>query len=105
MNAHTPGNDLITVQHTNTEENTMNNANNNSTLNFIKDLGETLAYVGQHAFDWIMQASWKKLLLVSLLTIFTGGLIHLSSLANTAVFGAILVKLFVNKDKQTSSQV
>ncbi|MFZ6757740.1 hypothetical protein ACO0K9_11070 [Undibacterium sp. Ji50W] len=83
----------------------MNNAHSNPTMDFIKNLGETLAYVGQQAFDWIIQASWKKLLLVSLLTILTGGLIHLSSLANTAVFGAILVKLFANKDKQTSSQV
>ncbi|MFZ6871619.1 hypothetical protein ACO0LF_06050 [Undibacterium sp. Di27W] len=81
----------------------MNSTNNNPVLDFVKNLADTLAFVGRHAFDWVIQASWKKLLLTSLLTLLTGGILHLSSLANGLVFGAIIVKLFANKNNTATN--
>jgi hypothetical protein len=81
--------------------NSMNSTSNNPVLDFVKNLADTLAYVGQHACDWIIQASWKKILVVSLLTLMTGGLIHLSSLAKGLVFVSVIVKLFADKEEQT----
>lgn len=90
---------LVTVETETNRSDNMNSTNNNPVLDFVKNLAETLAYVGREAFDWVLKASWKKLLLTSLLTLITGGILHLSSLANGLVFGAIIVKLFADKDK------
>lgn len=94
---------LVTVETATNRSDNMNNTNNNPVLAFVKNLAVTLAYVGREAFDWVLQASWKKLLLTSLLTLITGGILHLSSLANGLVFGAIIVKLFADKDKTATN--
>ncbi|MFZ6654979.1 hypothetical protein [Undibacterium sp. TJN19] len=99
---HPAENQLVVIDHTQPEGNeNMKQTTHNPVLDFVKNLADAMAYVGQQAHDWIMQASWKKILLVSLLTLMTGGLIHLSSLAKGLVFVSVIVKLFGNKEEQT----
>lgn len=95
-------NTLITVETSTHRSDNMNSTNNNPVLDFAKNLADTLVYAGRHALDWVLQASWKKLLLTSLLTLITGGILHLSSLANGLVFGAIIAKIFADKDHAAS---
>ncbi|PXX45032.1 hypothetical protein [Undibacterium pigrum] len=96
-------NTLVTVEKETNRSDNMSSADNNPILAFVKNLADALKYVGRHAFNWVMQASWKKILLTSILTLITGGLLHLSSLANGLVFGAIIVKLFADKDSAATN--
>lgn len=102
MSSQTENTTLVTVETETNRSDNMNNTNN-PILAFVKNLADAFQYVGRHAFTWVMQASWKKLLLTSVLTLIAGGILHLSALANGAVFGAIIVKLFADKDKTETS--
>lgn len=72
----------------------------NPILEFVMNLTETFKYIWFHYASWIIDVSWGKLFLASLLILITGGLLHLTSLANWMVIGSLLLKCFIGKEDQ-----
>ncbi|MBR7745829.1 hypothetical protein [Undibacterium baiyunense] len=88
---------------TNSGAENMNTNTKNPVLDFVLNVAETAKYVWQRYAEWIIDVSWGKLLLASLLTLIVGGLLSIQSFANWLVIGSLLLKCFIGKEDQVQT--
>lgn len=88
---------------TNSGAENMNANTKNPVLDFVLNVAETAKYVWQRYAEWIIDVSWGKLFLASLLTLIIGGLLSIQSLANWLVIGSLLLKCFIGKEDQVQT--
>ncbi len=81
----------------------MNTNTKNPVLEFVLNVAETAKYVWQRYAEWIIDVTWGKLLLASLLTLIVGGLLSIQSFANWLVIGSLLLKCFIGKEDQVQT--
>lgn len=92
-----------TENSTNSGAKNMNTNTKNPVLEFVLNVAETAKYVWQRYAEWIIDVSWGKLLLASLLTLIVGGLLSIQSFANWLVIGSLLLKCFIGKEDQVQT--
>ncbi|MBR7800609.1 hypothetical protein [Undibacterium fentianense] len=78
----------------------MNTSKKNPVLEFVLNVADTAKYIWEQYLEWIIDVSWGKLFLASLLTLIAGGLLCVQSLATWLVIGSLLLKCFIGKEDQ-----